>query len=501
MSPFRSRPCLAVALLLLHRPVHADGWKGSQLTGHTSHVRTTVYSPDGKWLLSGGVDNRLLLWDLATGKPARAFAAAQNWVIGAAFSPDGKKVVSVDYHNQALHLFDTKTGKEERRFAGHTGPVHGVAFSPDARRLASAASDGTVRLWDVATGRVVRVLKGHTADVASVRFSPDGRRLVSAAVDQTVRIWDADTGRERARLTGHRGVVIWAEFSPDGRAIASASHDRTVRLWEAATGKERLACTGHQGWVRAVAFAPNGRALASVGQGRVVRVWDVLTGRELCQFDKHTGMVWCVDWSPDGKRLVSGGDDNLIRFHDLGHARMAGKPASSDLNRRQLERLWADLAGADAAKSYRAMRTLVSGPKHSVAFLAEKVAQVGPRIDPKRVARLIADLDADEFRVREKASAGLAALGSAVEADLQQELARSRSPEARARLRALLRRLAGLSAADVLVVRAVETLERIGPASARGALEQLARAARNPRLRSEAAATLQRFRTRAEASK
>ena len=69
--------------------------------------------------------------------------------------------------------------------------VNSAAFSPDGKRIVSAFSDYTIRIWDVETGRQIgQPLEGHTSDVNSAEFSPDGKQIVSASNDKTIRIWD-----------------------------------------------------------------------------------------------------------------------------------------------------------------------------------------------------------------------------------------------------------------------------------------------------------------------
>jgi WD40 repeat protein len=114
---------------------------------------------------------------------------------------------------------------------GHEGAVLGAAFSPDGRRIVTASQDKTARIWDADTAREIAVLRGHEGTVYSAAFDPGGSRIVTASQDRTARIWDADTAREIAVLRGHEGFVISAAFSPDGRRIVTASYDKTARIW------------------------------------------------------------------------------------------------------------------------------------------------------------------------------------------------------------------------------------------------------------------------------
>ena len=65
--------------------------------------------------------------------------------------------------------------------AGHTGLVNSAAFSPDGKRIVTASWDKTARVWDADDGRGADPLIGHKAWVHSAAFSPDGKRIVTAS--------------------------------------------------------------------------------------------------------------------------------------------------------------------------------------------------------------------------------------------------------------------------------------------------------------------------------
>ena len=72
-----------------------------------------------------------------------------------------------------------------------------AAFSPDGKRIVTASRDNTARLWDAETGKQIgEPLEGHTNGVMSAAFSPDGKRIVTASWDKTARLWDAQTGKQ-----------------------------------------------------------------------------------------------------------------------------------------------------------------------------------------------------------------------------------------------------------------------------------------------------------------
>ena len=187
----------------------------------------------------------------------------------------------------AINVFQEVRAADARLavLSGHGAAVLGTAFSPDGRRIVTASGDRTARIWDVATAKQLAVLSGHGDDVWSAAWSPDGGRIVTASADQTARIWDASTGKPLAVLSGHIDEVASAAFSPDGRRIVTTSEDQTARIWDAATARPVAVLTGHAHWVNSAAFSPDGRRIVTASSD--ARVWDATTARQLAVLTGH----------------------------------------------------------------------------------------------------------------------------------------------------------------------------------------------------------------------
>jgi len=72
---------------------------------------------------------------------------------------------------------------------GHTNWLLHAAFSPDGTRIVTASSDETARVWRADGQGEPVVLTGHTDYVTHAAFSPDGTRIVTASDDKTARVW------------------------------------------------------------------------------------------------------------------------------------------------------------------------------------------------------------------------------------------------------------------------------------------------------------------------
>jgi WD40 repeat protein len=283
-------------------------------TGKAGHITAIAFAPDSKVLATGGWDDAVRLWDAATGKQVRSFAAHQSLVSGVAFSPDGKLLASRGGLDGIVRLWDLATGREVRTIENVSRRSGALAFSPDKKTLALGDAKG-VSLRDIESGKETKLLEQPA--VGCVAWSADGKRLAAGGRDSTLRIWDAAAGTEVCRCEiPKKEPPTQVAFSPDGKELAAAVRENKALIFDAATGK--AAHTLDYYWPDAVAWAPDGKAVIFAGDPSALRLWDPKTGKELGQErEGHQSNVTHVAFSPDGKMIVSGGDN--LRLWDVGN--------------------------------------------------------------------------------------------------------------------------------------------------------------------------------------
>ncbi len=486
LSFSRDGKCLAI-----HdgRSIHlwnpSTGKRLHRFQRHEGAIWAVSFSLNGRIIATTGDDHTIRIWNPLTGEELHRLVSHQSIVGPIAFLSHGQTLVSAG-DDGTISYWDIASGEEVLRIDSEQRHATSVAVSPDGSLVATGGFENCIRLWDSLSGKLMRQLGHQWTEARDLSFSSDGKTLVSVNHDRfddrlcTVRWWDVETGGERRRsperpsvsgVSGHLPIAM----SPDGKVLARGEGDTLIRVVGIGSGKDLALINIAQKANACPVFSPEGRILALAGSGDgTIHLWDALTWKEIGRFKGHQSEVNQLVFSPNTRSLASKSRDATILLWDI----VSLGQGTEQLRRQELEQLWIDLAG-EAPVAYRAMCSLVGAGQQSVAFLMQRLRPIVSPIDSKELARLIANLDDDQFAVREEAARGLEKLGRFAEPALKNVLTVDGSPNLRRLVEGLLAKLesAPLSSEQLRTRRGIQALEYIGTPEAIKVLDNLAKGA------------------------
>ena len=166
------------------------------LEGHTSTVRCLYLN--AQYLVSGGRDNLLKVWTLATSScPTLCATLTGHTNTIRAIDGRGDTVISGSY-DCSVKVWNIRSGTLVHTLQGHTSKIMSVAIGKETAEGSSAGSwcmsgsmDNTIRVWSIVSGECLHVYHGHTGLVSLL--STEDRYAISASTDGTVRVWDPES--------------------------------------------------------------------------------------------------------------------------------------------------------------------------------------------------------------------------------------------------------------------------------------------------------------------
>jgi len=240
-------------------------------------------SPDGRQLVTNGVDGTVARWDVAEGSMiGRPVRGTKGIGYSAAFSPDGRMFATagdttLDGKTGTFIVWDAATGERLRTFTllgSPIGPPPGVTFSHDGRYLAGMTSEQAA-VWDISSRQKVLFVEKDSIAIQAA-FAPDGQSVAFANLDNSMTFRDLVTGNQAAPpLQGLAGNEI--DVSSDRTELASSGNGNgVVQLWDLTT-REKIGgnLPGPTNVTARAAFTPDGNHLIAVyGDGTAI-LWDV----------------------------------------------------------------------------------------------------------------------------------------------------------------------------------------------------------------------------------
>lgn len=309
-------------------------------TGHTRGITSLDISPDGKYLLSSGLDRIAILWEIATGTPIYDFQSSKTNGSIALFSPNGKYILTGGSSAAGIGviatLWDVQTKKMVREIRSEKAYADFIDFSKDGSQFATTGINGLVQIWDTETGKLKNEFNTSLGK-GSIHFSTDDKRIILPR--RGLDIFNAATGDKIATIEDEEiTTYTYSIPSPDGRHALYAGGEM-VTVFDLQSGEFVRQLTARESVITSLDYSPDGQfALVGCDDGTAT-YWNVKSGKLLRSFSPGikpgtameeisknfsgtSGQVKAVKLSPDGKQVFIGTGDRRILLFDVATGKL-----------------------------------------------------------------------------------------------------------------------------------------------------------------------------------
>ena len=251
---------------------------------HLSIVESLAYGPKSGLLASGSFQE-VILWDAQTRTVRKRLTGFADRVVALSFSPNGKWLATgggAPTEDGEIKIVDLDSGNLVAEIKnGHSDTVFGVCFSPDSSKLATCGADKFVKVFEVPSGQLLKSFEGHTHHVLDVAWKADGKFLVSCGADNAIKVWDYEKGEQLRTFGSHAKQVTRLMFKGTTSEIITCGGDALVRFWNVDNGSGGLTFGGNNDFLYAVSVSADGKIVAAGGEEGIVRLYNGTNGQLL----------------------------------------------------------------------------------------------------------------------------------------------------------------------------------------------------------------------------
>jgi WD40 repeat protein len=312
----------------------ADMVQIGELRGFDSAVNSLTFTANSQFIIAGGEDTSLRVWDIATQSETQTLFPHNSYIKAVALSPDGTKLATASWDRQVIIYSVADDGFliQTDTLSGYMSVINQVTFLTDDK-IVFSVGDGSLVLVDLSNTSEQTVIEAGALHIIAldVISSPTGSLIavITGFPDESLWIYDENLQNPR-RITspstqGRTTVAFSPIVADDSFVLAMAGNNEAVALWDIPASSETelpdapfnmVSTRDSVLWYTDLAFSPDATLLFTAYIPGTLLIHDVSNPSEergLLAINHDSGIL-DIAVSPDGRMIATGHENGIIRL-------------------------------------------------------------------------------------------------------------------------------------------------------------------------------------------
>lgn len=347
MKPNHARAVMNLPLMVMLLFSNASILSGQNIpdikfqVGHSDFITSISWSPHGKYLVTGGADAKIKIWESFSGRVVNTLSKHTGGVTAVSWNPDSRYFASASTDGTVI-VWDPEKGEPVQEFFLYH-KIKAMKWSPRDNLIACGIENNVLKILEFAPPKKTQAfqgaderftLLGHDNAIGAIDWSPDGKYVVSADNSGKIIIWEAYTGKQ-IRVIDNKNIsistLIWTKDSKSivsgepmyfkkgsGKTLTAKLLGERIpiylKVWDASTGELKRKILVKSG-VSSLVGSPDGRFVAvREFLDDTLYIININSGKVTGKMDGNNYIGMGLAWSPEGRWVATGGSPGIVNI-------------------------------------------------------------------------------------------------------------------------------------------------------------------------------------------
>ena len=273
-----------------------------------------AYTKKFNYLVRGGVEGDIKIWDASTYSLVKSFRAHHGWINTVIAIDEINKIASAGEDNY-IRLWDLNDNFRASALSGHTSVIFALEYLAEEGKLVSAGAEPNIKVWNLMDYRVEYELSTlDQSNIGSLKHIKNRKLLAAGSYDGSILLFDVKQRSLVKRIVGHaaNNLVLALAYSEKDNLLVSGSMDGTMRVWklDSVESVYQIAKQKVGAHVDSLCYLEGQDAVAASVGNKNLKFYEIQSGQSLYQLDAYDQRGRAVIYIKEHAQVITADYDN-----------------------------------------------------------------------------------------------------------------------------------------------------------------------------------------------